>query len=132
ALPSVAIAADADEGGALLVTTGTTLEDFFAAIINNSPELRIARERWNIGTARKDQSTGQLLPQVNANANYSDNERNVSGEPRQTYTGERYGVGVSQVLFNWQAWQGRKQASLLEDQSEAEYYGTLSLLLADV
>ncbi|HWK55595.1 MAG TPA: TolC family outer membrane protein [Hyphomicrobiales bacterium] len=131
-LPPAASAADTGSNSALLVATGTTLEDFFAAIINNSPELRIARERWNIGTARKDQSTGQLLPQVNANANYSDNERTTTGEPRTSYTGERYGVGVSQVLFNWQAFQARKQASLLENQSEAQYFATLSLLLADV
>jgi outer membrane protein len=114
-----------------LVTTGHTLEDFFTAAINTNPDLRIARERWNIGTARKDASNGQLLPQVNATANLSDNDRKTDIDD-QTYTGERYALQVNQVLFNWQAFAARQQAYLLEDASEAEYYAQLALLLTDV
>ena len=33
---------------------GNTLEDFYTAALNFSPQLKIARERWNIGSARKD------------------------------------------------------------------------------
>lgn len=116
---------------ALLVTTGNSLEDFFTATINNSPELAIARERWNIGTARKDQATGQLLPQIAATGTVSDNDR-TDANGSNSYRGERYGVSVSQVLFHWQAFQARKQASLLEDQSEAEYYATLANLLTEI
>ncbi|MES2626952.1 MAG: TolC family protein [Pseudomonadota bacterium] len=125
--------AEFDEGviSPAAVTTGNTLEDFFTAALNASPELSIARERWNIGSARKNQTNGQLLPQVNATANISDNER-TARDGDSAYTGERYSVQVNQVLFNWQAFAARQQAYLLEDASEAEYYAQLAQLLTIV
>lgn len=111
---------------------GRTLEEFFTAALNSNPELNIARERWAVMTARKDQANGQLLPQVTANANVSENERTETARPELKYTGERYTLQLSQVLFNWSAFAARGQAYLLEDQSEAEYYAQVALLLTDV
>jgi len=111
---------------------GSKLEDFFNAALEYSPTLQIARERWNLGTARKDAATGQLLPQINANANVSDTTRTASGSPAQDFTGERYALQMNQVLFNWQAFEARRQASLLESQAEAEYYAEVAQLLSDV
>ena len=110
---------------------GSTLEDFFSAAINYSPQLKIAEERLNIGSARTSAAKGQLLPQLRANASRSDNRRNALGS-LQTFDGERYSITLTQVLFNWQAFSARKEASLIEDQFEAEYYGELGLLLTDV
>ena len=128
-MPTIFAADVIEQSGTLLVTTGNSLEDFFAATLNNSPELAIARERWNIGGARKDQATGLILPQVTATGTISENERNIAPT---SYRGERYGFSVSQVLFHWAAFQNRKQASLLEDQSEAEYFATLANLLTEI
>jgi outer membrane protein len=136
ALPLTLSAAEppAPPAGAVLVTTGSSLEDFFNATLNNSPDLAIARERWAVGTARKDQATGQILPQVNASGSLSENQRTAPNpetglDTTDDYPGKRYGVSISQVLFHWQAFQMRRQASLIEDQSEAEYYATLANLL---
>lgn len=112
--------------------TGNSLEDFFNAALEYSPTLTIARERWNIGSARKAAATGQLLPQINATGTISDNTREITGQADQEFTGERYALQVNQVLFNWQAFSARGQAALLEDQSEAEYYAELAQLLTDV
>lgn len=133
-LPAMVFGAELDEGivSPAALTTGNTLEDFFTAALNSNPDLNIARERWNIGNARKDQANGQLLPQVNASANISDNDRSNNREPDAAYTGERYSLQVNQVLFNWQAFSARKQAYLLEDASEAEYYAHLAQLLTEV
>ena len=110
---------------------GNTLEDFYTAALNFSPQLKIARERWNIGSARKDQNNGRLLPQVNANASISQNDTAQQGID-SSFVGERYSLTVSQVLFNWQAFAARSQAYLLENQAEAEYYADLGVLLTDV
>ena len=110
---------------------GSSLDDFFNAAINYSPELQIASENLKISSARKRAANGQLLPQINAGANVSDNNAeqfNLS----QNFTGERYFVALSQTLFNWQQFAARKQAHLLEDQSEEEYYYQLSSILTDV
>lgn len=113
------------------VAQGNRLEDFFTAALNYSPALQIARERWNIGTARKHGATGQLLPQVNAAANRSENDQTDQAGER-SFQGERYSLQVSQVLFNWQAFEARRVSSLLEDQAEAEYYAELANLLTEV
>ena len=110
---------------------GSSLEDFFNAAIDFSPDLQIAEENLNISSARKQAAYGSLLPQLNAGANVSDNnleQYNI----RQNFTGERYFVALTQTLFNWQQFAARKQANLLEDQSEEEYYYQLSFLLTDV
>lgn len=111
--------------------TGTTLEEFFSAALEYSPQLKIAKERLNIGSARSSMAKGQLLPQLRANASRSDNRRNALGQ-LSTFDGERYSVSLTQVLFNWQAFAARKEASLLEDQFEAEYFGELAFVLTDV
>ena len=110
---------------------GETLQDFFSAALDYSPRLRIAEENLNIGAARRSAATGQLLPQVRANASLSDNTRNQGGQ-ETTFDGNRYSLQLTQVLFNWQAFAARAQAVLREDQAEAQYYGELAVLLTEV
>ena len=110
---------------------GATLENFFTAAINYSPQLRIAEENLNISGARKRGANGALLPQVNANASISDNRRHQMNL-LQEFDGERYSLQLTQALFNWQAFAARKQARYIEDQAEAEYYYELAFLLTDV
>lgn len=132
-LPLIAFAADSDAGSdsSANLATGSTLEDFFTAALEYSPQLKIAEESLNIGTARKRAANGRLLPQVNANASVTDNRRTEQGVAR-TFDGERYSLQLTQVLFNWQAFSSRQQAYLLEDQMEAEYFGQLAAVLTDV
>lgn len=122
-----------DQAVTRIIVQGSTLEDFFTAALDYSPELRISRERLNISSARKRAANGQLLPQINASASISDNTQTQDAINQTTkYRGERYSVQLTQVLFNWQAFSARSQAYLLEDQSEAEYYGQLAYVLTDV
>ena len=92
-----ALAAEGKTGPGSLVV-GETLEDFFTAAIDFSPQLRIAGEGLNIGRARERQAQGQLQPQVNANANLTDNSRNSLnqiGQPlTEQFDGERFSVSV--------------------------------------
>ena len=110
---------------------GSTLEDFFTAAVNFSPRIRIAEASLHISSARRRAANGLLLPQVNANANLSDNRRNQLNL-MQEFDGERYSLSLTQALFNWQAFSARKQAYLVEDQAEEEYYYELAFLLTEV
>tara|TARA_E500000331_G_scaffold309761_1_gene316098 strand:- start:2946 stop:4190 length:1245 start_codon:yes stop_codon:yes gene_type:complete len=107
------------------------LEDFLDAAIDFSPELQIASENLNISSARKRAANGQLLPQINAGVNLSDNRLDQLNRI-QNFNGERYYLSLTQTLFNWQQFALRKQAHLREDQSEEEYYYQLALLLTEV
>ena len=118
------------------LAVGETLEDFFDAAIAFSPALRIAYEGLIIGQARERQAKGQLRPQVNANANISNNARNSFsqfGVPiSESFNGERFSISLQQTFFNWQAFAARRRATKIESQLEAEYYYELSRLLTDV
>jgi outer membrane protein len=92
----------------------------------------VAEESLNIGTSRKKQASGQLLPQVTARGSISDNRRRTANNVLSTFDGERFSVQLTQVLFNWQAFAARSQASFVENQLEAEYYGALANLLTVV
>ena len=133
---NASLAYAAELSGISSLAAGTTLEDFFEAAISFSPKLRIAKEGLNIGRARERQAKGQLQPQINANANLSDNSRNsfnqVGVPVSEEFDGERFSVSMQQILFNWQAFAARRRATQIENQLEAEYYYELSLLLTEV
>lgn len=122
-----------EESVSRVVVQGSTLEDFFTAALDYSPELRISRDQLDIGAARRKAANSQLLPQLNANGTVSDNNQfdNVR-DLRNKYRGERYSLQLTQVLFNWSAFSARSAAYLAEDQAEAEYYAQLSYVLTDV
>jgi outer membrane protein len=111
---------------------GVALEEFLSAAVEFSPNLKIAEEGLNIGAARKRAANGRLLPQVTARGSISDNRRRDAADQLTTFDGERFSVQLTQVLFNWQAFAARSEASLVKNQLEAEYYGALAILLTDV
>ena len=132
-LASGALAQAAEEDPPM---AGETLEEFFGAAINYSPRLGAAEENLNVVQARKRMATGNLLPQLNAATSITENRRTsidpfFGFESLRSFDGERSFVRLSQTLFNWQAFSTRKQASLTEDQVEAQYYYELAFLLSD-
>ncbi len=110
---------------------GSTLEEFFTAAINFSPELQIAQENLNITGAQKKAANSRLLPQLSAGANVSENRLDQLNTFRE-FDGERYFLSPTQTLFNWQQFSARKQAYLIEDQAEEEYYYRLASILTEV
>jgi len=111
--------------------SGRTLEDFFSSAIRFNPKLKAAKGQLDASSARLDFATGQLLPQISANATLSDNRR-TSLNQLQEYDGNRYAVQLRQVLFNWQAFEEKSAANLRQEIAEVTYFGELSALLASV
>ena len=111
--------------------SGSTLEDFFSAAINFSPELQIAQENLNITGAQKKLANSRLLPQLSAGAGVTENRLDRLNTFQQ-FDGERYFVSLTHTLFNWQQFSARKQAYLVENQAEEEYYYQLASVLTEV
>jgi len=110
-----------------------SLLQVFLAAMDASPALRIAHSQLSIGRAQRTQARAQLLPQISASGNFSDNDQSFPDQttPDSNFDGEKYGLQLQQVLFSWQAFANRKRASYVVDQKEAEYYNSLGLLLLD-
>jgi outer membrane protein len=108
------------------------LEEVFAAALEANPSLQIALSKLEVGRAQRSQSTAQLLPQISAGANLSENEQDFvdSDSPVTEFPGEKYNLQLQQVLFNWQAFANRKRASYIVDQRESEYFEALGTLLS--
>ena len=111
--------------------TGATLQDFLSAAIEYSPHLGIAAENLNIRAARSAAATRQLLPQISASANVTENRREALNQI-DDFRGERYSLQLTQVLFDWKALAARRRAQRIEAQHEAAYAHERSFLLTQV
>lgn len=86
--------------------------------LESDPALKNAKLKAEIGSAQKGQSLGQMLPQVSATGNWSENQQ--SGSPQTTrsqqYNGTRYYVSLSQTLIDFAKFWDWRRASTVEDQ----------------
>lgn len=87
------------------------------------PQLQSANVKVDIGAAQKGQALGQMLPQVSASGNWSENRQTNIGE-RQTqsssFKGTRYYVSLNQSLVDFAKFWEWRRASKVEDQYAAE------------
>jgi outer membrane protein len=87
------------------------------------PQLQSANVKVDIGSAQKGQALGQMLPQVSASGNWSENRQTNIGE-RQTqsssFKGTRYYVSLNQSLVDFAKFWEWRRASKVEDQYAAE------------
>ncbi|WFP48601.1 TolC family protein [Methylomonas sp. EFPC3] len=113
-------------------SVGQALADDLVSVyqqaLSGDPKLKAAGLKLNIGTAQKEQSFGEFLPQVTATGNWSHNDQTVSGSGREvntTYPGKRYYISVNQSLVDlakfWN-WRRAKETEnvYIEEQIEAE------------
>ena len=87
------------------------------------PQLQSANVKVDIGAAQKGQALGQMLPQISASGNWSENRQTNKGE-RQTqsnsFKGTRYYVSLNQSLVDFAKFWEWRRASKVEDQYAAE------------
>jgi outer membrane protein len=115
-----------------LVPAGTSYAEDLLTIYQQAleadPELKTAEVKVEIGSAQKGQALGQMLPQINANANWSANNQRVPGglgppvSPTSTsnYHGTRYTVSLSQTLIDFEKFWNWRRAQEIENQYTAE------------
>ena len=113
-----------------------SLFDIYLQALDKDPRVQIAEYKVDVAKAQFDQSTGQLLPQVNMYANFSDNEvdydENTAFQLDQEYRGEKYSFVLRQTLFNWQALSNKEKMAELISQRESEQLDIMGILLVDV
>ena len=105
--------------------------DLYKETLASDPRLAVAAAQVEVSEARQRQSFANLLPQVSASAQWTDNKREA-GTATDHYKGERYSVNVNQSVFDKARWENNSRYGYLSEQSELEYQDTRSGLAVDV
>ncbi|MDX9874764.1 MAG: TolC family outer membrane protein [Spongiibacteraceae bacterium] len=95
------------------------------------PRILAAEGRAMSGEGRRIDARGQLLPQLSASGSYQRSDRRVDPN-RDLYNGERYGLNLSQVIFNASAWRNYQRFKSLAAQRAAEYQDIRSEAAVDL
>lgn len=100
-----------------------SLLDAYELAIDSAPDLGIARYRVDSAAARRDVAKGQVMPQLSAFGQWSENKLEYRGATAagfgdQDYPGERYGFQFRQTIFNMARWSEYDRQVALYEQSE--------------
>lgn len=114
-----------------LSASANTLLDIYQLALENDSQLKADRAAYEAGLENRYLGRANLLPQINASANYTDNSTDVTGAADPTLPGNRsgtidrtqtgWGVSLEQPLFNMSSWYTYKQGVKLSNQAEAQF-----------
>ncbi len=99
------------------------------------PQLKNAELKVEIGSNQKSQAIGQMLPQINISANWSQNKQaaNQSGQSiSSNYPGTRYHVSLNQTLFDFSKYWEWQRTSKIEHQYVTEAIEARNQLIYNV
>ena len=116
--------------GISINSSAETLKDIYSLSLDNDPQLRADEYAYQAGKEALTISRSYLLPQVSAQAVYSDTEQKNSqpfttGSSPQQFKSESenstYSATLTQPIFNMAAWFGYKQGKSLSKLAEAQF-----------
>lgn len=120
---------------ALVLMTGPAFaEDLLATYqqaLDSDPQLKAAGFKVEVGAAQKGQALGQMLPQINGTANWSENDQQI-GQINQTYPGTRYYVSLTQSLMDFAKFWEWRRTQEQEKQFDAELIDARQTLMVNV
>lgn len=99
------------------------------------PNLKSAEIKVDIGSDQKGQALGQMLPQLNVSANWSENEQTINGRSQSSnsnYSGTRYHVSLNQTLFDFTKYWEWQRTAKIEDQYAIEAIDARNQLMVKV
>jgi len=109
-----------------------SLLEIYQMALRSDPSIREAEANRSAIAQTEAQSRGVLLPQIDANASWSDTTSegirntavggtNVGQQFTNETDGWRWGVQLSQTLFRWDQWVALKRADKSVAQADADY-----------
>ena len=107
----VALQASEPEG----VTARTDLWALYQEARTNDPRVLAAEAGVRLGSHQRREALGRLLPQVSADSRFTQTAYEQA-DVDTDYAGERYAVGLNQVLFDQQTWQQYQRSRALAEQ----------------
>jgi outer membrane protein len=116
--------------GISIHSSAETLKDVYSLSLDNDPQLRADEYAYKAGKEALTIGRSYLLPQITAQAAYSDTEQTnsqpfITGQaPVQFETESQnstYSATLTQPIFNMAAWFGYKQGKSLSQLAEAQF-----------
>ena len=108
------------------------IEDIYQQVLQSAPQLRIESLGVEVGMAREQQAFGALLPRVSINSNWTENKQLPEGLSKESYSGERYSLSVSQPLIDMPKYYAWKQSKDISGQYEFDEKENASLIKLDM
>ncbi len=106
--------------------SANSLLDVYELAVQNDAQLKADKAKYDAGLANKTIGRSGLLPQINARAQFSNSDEdltnnltNVTLKTDSDSTG--WDLSLSQPLFNMSAWYGYQQGIKLSEQAEAQF-----------
>ena len=98
------------------------LLSIYQQALQEDPQLKSAEFKVEVGGAQKGQALGQLLPQVGASANWSENKQVglVQEGTNKSYSGTRYYVSLTQSIIDFAKFWEWRQSQEVENQFASE------------
>ncbi|MCG8611393.1 MAG: TolC family outer membrane protein [Pseudomonadales bacterium] len=123
-------------GGFSSLGIADNLQQLTQEALQQDPRVKSSEFELEIRKAQDDQAFGQVLPQVRASSTLTQNQRKTlgnaaNGNTKDDYTGERYTLSASQVLFNWEAFKNIERAGYQVSQSEWRMRDALATVILD-
>ena len=99
-----------------------SLISIYQQALLEDPQLKSAEFKLEVGGAQKGQALGQLLPQVSATANWSENKQvgYVARGSNTNYSGTRYYVSLTQSVVDFAKFWEWRQSQEVENQFASE------------
>ena len=99
-----------------------SLISIYQQALLEDPQLKSAEFKLEVGGAQKGQALGQLLPQVSATANWSENKQvgYVARGSNTNYPGTRYYVSLTQSVVDFAKFWEWRQSQEVENQFASE------------
>jgi outer membrane protein len=128
------------------ITQGESLHDIYQLALQNDAQMKAEQAQYLAGLESENLSLSALLPQVNANYDYTDTDQDSTGESIDSTDGitaintltntdvtrDGYQISLNQALFNLPAWFNFQSGKELSKQAEATFAANQQNLIVRV
>ena len=128
------------------ITQGESLHDIYELALQNDAQMKAEQAQYLAGLESENLSLSALLPQVNANYDYTDTDQDSTGESIDSTDGitaintltntdvarDGYQISLNQALFNLPAWFNFQSGKELSKQAEATFAANQQNLIVRV
>lgn len=119
------------QGVAVERTGVVDLWQLYQEATQEDPRILAAHARSQSAAWRQREAYGQLLPQVRASGSFN-RTLQENDFAREWFNGDRYALGLSQVLYDPEVWHNYRRFNELAQQQAAEYEVTLEESTVDL